>query len=134
MALQIAMAAVSAVQFMGLPEGRLPLTEAVIYLAAAPKSNSVIAAINAATEAVRNGEQHAVPLHLRNAQGSVAREMGHGKGYIYAHDTAAGVAAMPCLPDELLGTVFYRPSVRGFEQRISDRMQANDLHREDRGN
>jgi putative ATPase len=132
MALQVAMAAVSAVQFLGLPEGRLPLTEAVIYLAAAPKSNSVITAITAATEAVRNGKQHAIPLHLRNAQGGVARELGHGLGYIYAHDTEAGVAPMQCLPDGLVGQRFYRPGERGFEQRISDRMRDNDQHREGR--
>jgi len=133
MALQIAMAAVHAVGFLGLPEGRLPLTEAVIYLAAAPKSNSVLAAIDAATAAVKAGEQHAVPLHLRNAQGSVARELGHGKGYVYAHDTAEGVARMQCLPDELVGRVFYRPGARGFEQRIDERMRVNDQHREGRG-
>jgi len=130
MALQVAMAAVQAVQFLGLPEGRLPLTEAVIYLAAAPKSNSVIAAISAATEAVKSGAQHPVPLHLRNAQGEFAREQGHGKGYVYAHDTKAGVAAMQCLPDELLGRKFYRPGGRGFEQRIGERMRDNDQHRE----
>ena len=130
MALQVAMAAVSAVQFLGLPEGRLPLTEAVIYLAAAPKSNSVITAITAATEAARNGKQHAIPLHLRNAHGGVARDLGHGKGYIYAHDTEQGVAAMQCLPEGLVGQIFYRPGARGFEQRISERMRDNDQHRE----
>lgn len=130
MALQVAMAAQQAVQFLGLPEGRLPLTEAVIYLAAAPKSNSVTKAISEAMRAVREGEQHPVPLHLRNETGAVARELGHGKGYVYAHDTAAGVAAMQCLPDALRNARFYRPGARGFEQRIADRMRENDKHRE----
>ena len=130
MALQVAMAAQQAVQFLGLPEGRLPLTEAVIYLAAAPKSNSVTKAISEAMRAVREGEQHPVPLHLRNETGAVARELGHGKGYVYAHDTAAGVAAMQCLPDALRRAKFYRPGARGFEQRIADRMRENDKHRE----
>ena len=102
MALQVAMAAVHAVQFLGLPEGRLPLTEAVIYLAAAPKSNSVTEAIATAMQAARDGEQYPVPLHLRNATGGVARDLGHGQGYIYAHDTKEGVAAMQCLPEQLL--------------------------------
>ena len=131
MALQVAMAAVQAVQFLGLPEGRLPLTEAVIYLAAAPKSNAVTKAISAAMQAVRDGEQHPVPLHLRNASGGVAKDLGHGKGYIYAHDTAAGVAAMQCLPDALRGAKYYRPGSRGFEQRIAERMRDNDKHREE---
>jgi putative ATPase len=129
MALQVAMAAVHAVQFLGLPEGRLPLTEAVIYLAAAPKSDSVKRAITTATDAVRDGAQHPVPLHLRNATGGVARELGHGKGYVYAHDTEAGVAAMQCLPESLLDAKFYRPGTRGFEQRIAERMRENDGHR-----
>ena len=124
------MAAVNAVQFLGLPEGRLPLTEAVIYLAAAPKSNSVTKAISTAMQAVRDGEQYPVPIHLRNATGGVARDLGHGKGYVYAHDTEAGVAAMQCLPDALLGAKYYRPGSRGFEQRIAERMRESDRHRD----
>jgi putative ATPase len=126
MALQIAMAAVQAVQFLGLPEGRLPLTEAVIYLAAAPKSNAVYRAIAAAQDAVRDGAQHPVPAHLRNAVSQLSRELGHGKGYVYAHDTDAGVAAISCLPEALKDARFYAPGARGFEQRIAERMQAND--------
>lgn len=129
MALQIAMAAVSAVQFLGMPEARLPLAEAVIYLAAAPKSNAVYAAIGAAIKSVQSGKQHPVPLHLRNAASALARELGHGKGYIYAHDTASGVAAMQCLPEALGNVKFYQPGKRGFEQRIAERMRDNDQHR-----
>src|SRR5690606_850424 len=107
-------------------------TEAVIYLAAAPKSNSVTEAIAKATQAVRDGDQHPVPLHLRNAASGVAKDLGHGKGYIYAHDTEAGVAAMQCLPDSLRSARFYRPGERGFEQRIAERMRENDKSREAR--
>ena len=130
MALQVAMAAVQAVQFLGLPEGRLPLTEAVVYLAAAPKSNAVYRAIAAAQKQVREGEQHPVPTHLRNAVSELAREQGHGDGYVYAHDTDAGVGAMQCLPAELAHARFYAPGARGFEQRIAERMREHeDLRR-----
>ncbi len=129
MALQVAMSAVHAVQFLGLPEGRLPLTEAVVYLAAAPKSNAVYRAIAAAQRQVRDGAQHPVPLHLRNAASGLARDLGHGEGYVYAHDTDAGVAPMPCLPDELADARFYEPGARGFEQRIAERMREHDEHR-----
>ena len=126
MALQVAVSALHALQFLGLPEGRLPLTEAVVYLAAAPKSNAVIRAITAASEAVRAGAQHPVPLHLRNAATALGKDLGHGQGYVYAHDTAAGVAAMECLPPELRGAVFFTPGERGFEQKVAERMAAND--------
>jgi len=126
MALQVAMASLQAVEFLGVPEGRLPLTEAVVYLAAAPKSNAVMRAIDAASRAVRDGAQHPVPPHLRNAVSALSRELGHGEGYVYAHDTKHGVAAMRCLPDELADAKFFRPGPRGFEQRIAERMRAND--------
>jgi len=129
MALQVAVAALHALQFLGLPEGRLPLTEAAIYLAAAPKSNAVCRAIDAAAAAARDGEQYAVPLHLRNAATALASQLGHGKGYVYAHDTAAGVAAMECLPPELHGTTFFTPGERGFEKKVGERMAENDRHR-----
>ena len=132
MALQVAVAALHALQFLGLPEGRLPLTEAAIYLAAAPKSNAVCRAIDAASAAARDGEQHAVPLHLRNAVTGLANELGHGKGYVYAHDTAEGVAAMECLPPELRGAVFFTPGERGFEKKVGERMAENDRHRRPR--
>jgi putative ATPase len=114
------------VQFLGLPEGRLPLTQAAVYLAAAPKSNAIIAAIEAASTAARDGAQHPVPLHLRNGTTGLMRQMGHGQGYVYAHDTAAGVAAMDCLPPELQGTAFFVPSDRGFEKKVGERMAEND--------
>ncbi|MCA8976701.1 MAG: replication-associated recombination protein A, partial [Planctomycetes bacterium] len=128
MALQIAVSALHALQFLGLPEGRLPLAEAAIYLAAAPKSNAVTRAIGAAAASARDDVQHPVPIHLRNATGTLAREAGHGDGYVYAHDTAAGVARMECLPPELRDAIFYSPGSRGFEVKVAERMAANLRH------
>lgn len=132
MALQVAVAALQAAQFLGLPEARLPLAEAVVYLAAAPKSNSVCVAIDAAMQAARQGVQYPVPLHLRNSTSKVTEELGHGAGYVYAHHTDEGVAAMECLPDELIGRTFYRPGSRGFEAKVKARMEDNDAIRRDR--
>ncbi|MCA8949324.1 MAG: replication-associated recombination protein A [Planctomycetes bacterium] len=126
MALQVATAALTALQFLGLPEGRLPLTEATIYLAAAPKSNAVTRAIDAATAAAQADAQHPVPLHLRNAASALGRDLGHGRGYAYAHDAPGGVARMECLPPALRGAEFFVPGARGFEQRLTERMAEND--------
>jgi putative ATPase len=126
MALQVAVAAQQAAHFLGLPEANLPLTQAAVYLAAAPKSNAVVRAIGAAQAAARDGVQLPVPLHLRNAATGLMRELGHGQGYGYAHDTARGVAAMDCLPPELRGTVFFAPGDRGFEKKVKERMDEND--------
>jgi putative ATPase len=126
MALQVAVAALQATQFLGMPEGRLPLTEAIVYLAAAPKSNAVVRAIDAAVQAARQDEQHPVPLHLRNAPTALGKELGHGKGYVYAHDVASGVAAFSCLPDALRGAEFFVPGERGFEKKLGERMAENE--------
>jgi putative ATPase len=126
MALQVAVASLQAAQFLGMPEARLPLGEAAIYLAAAPKSNAVYRAIAAATAAARDGVQHPVPLHLRNAATGLAHELGHGEGYVYAHDTPGGVARMQCLPPELQGQRFFTPGERGFERKVAERMHEND--------
>jgi len=134
MALQVAVAALHALQFLGLPEGRLPLTEAAIYLAAAPKSNAVMRAISAASAAARDGVQHPVPLHLRNAVTGLAAQLGHGEGYVYAHDTAGGVARIDCLPPELRDAKYFTPGERGFEKKVAERMAENDrLRRGERG-
>jgi len=131
MALQVAVAALHALQFLGLPEGRLPLCEAVVYLAAAPKSNAVVMAITAAAAAARDGPQHPVPVHLRNATSELTRDLGHGQGYRYSHDAAGGVARMECLPPELRGTTFFAPGERGFERKVAERMAENDRLRGD---
>ena len=129
MALQVAVSAHHAAHQLGLPEARLPLTEAAIYLAAAPKSNSAYRAIDAALAEVRAGRQHGVPLHLRNAPTDLAKKSGHGVGYRYAHDEAGGVAEMSCLPDDLQDARFYEPGERGFEQKIAERMRDADRRR-----
>jgi putative ATPase len=126
MALQVAVAALHALQFLGLPEGQLPLTEAAVYLAAAPKSNAVVRAIGAATDAARNDAQHPVPVHLRNATSELGKQLGHGRDYVYAHDVPGGIAAMPCLPPELSGRQFFVPGERGFEKRVAERMAENE--------
>ena len=133
MALQVAVAALQALQFLGLPEGRLPLTEAVVYLAAAPKSNAVIRAITAAAAVAREGAQHPVPLHLRNAATGLAKDLGHGGGYVYAHDTKEGIARIECLPPELRDAQFFTPGERGFEKKLQERMAENDRLRRGRG-
>jgi putative ATPase len=124
MSLQVAVAAQQALHVLGLPEGRLPLTQAAIHLAVAPKSNAVIRAIDAASRLVRDGAQHPIPLHLRNAPTRLAEEAGHGAGYLYAHDQPGGVADMDCLPDALVGRRkrFYEPGERGFERRVRERL------------
>ncbi len=133
MALQVAVSALQAVQFLGMPEGRLPLTQAIVYLAAAPKSNAVVRAIDAAIEVAREDAQHPVPLHLRNAPTALGKELGHGKGYVYAHDTASGIAAFSCLPEDMKGAEFFVPSERGFEKKLGERMVENERLRRGKG-
>ena len=123
MALQVAVAALSAANFLGMPEARLPLAEATLYLACAPKSNSVLRAIDAATAEIRQNPEREVPLHLRNAVTGLMAAFGHGAGYLYAHDHPEGVAPMECLPEALRGQRFYVPGERGFEQKIAQRLR-----------
>ncbi|MBO9577323.1 MAG: replication-associated recombination protein A [Microbacteriaceae bacterium] len=122
-ALQIAVAAADAVQLIGMPEGRIPLAEAVVYLATAPKSNRAYNGINAAIADVQAGRFGRVPKHLRDAHYAGAKRLGHGKGYVYAHDEPHGIAAQQYLPDELDGTRYYEPSANGFESRIGERLE-----------
>ena len=121
-ALQLCIAALEAVRFLGLPEGRLAMGEACVYLAVAPRSNSVYKALGRAKEAFFKSPGAKIPMHLRNSPTNVHREAGAGKGYVYAHDTEEGIAPMPCLPEECGGTPFYRPGDRGFEKRIAERL------------
>jgi putative ATPase len=120
-ALLIAMAAADAVQMIGMPEGRIPLAEAVVYLATAPKSNASYTAIDAAIADVRAGNFGRVPKHLRDAHYPGAKRLGHGKGYRYAHDSDVGVVEQQYLPDELRSTVYYRPTEHGNERDVSAR-------------
>ncbi len=119
-ALQTALAAMQAVALIGMPEARIVLAQAVVHLAVAPKSNAAYLAIDAAIADVRAGKSGAVPVHLRDASYSGARGLGHGQGYLYAHDAPGGVAAQQYLPDDLIGTRYYRPTDRGFEARVTE--------------
>ena len=120
-ALVIAVAAADAVQYVGMPEGRIPLAEAVVYLATAPKSNASYMALDAAIADVRSGNFGRVPPPLRDAHYAGAKKLGHGKGYKYSHDSELGVVAQQYLPDELLGVNYYKPTEHGNERDVSAR-------------
>ncbi|MDR3201806.1 MAG: replication-associated recombination protein A [Bifidobacteriaceae bacterium] len=121
-ALPIAVAAAQAVQLIGLPEGRIPLAEAVVYLATAPKSNAAYTAIDAALADVRAGNLGLVPPHLRDAHYAGAGRLGHGDGYRYAHDSPHAIAAQVYLPEALAGRRYYAPTDRGYERQVGDRL------------
>ena len=121
-ALQAAVAASQAVQFIGMPEGRLALAQATIHLATAPKSNAVITAIDAAMGDVRAGKSGTVPPHLRDGHYAGAQKLGNAKGYRYPHDRAEGVLEQQYAPDELVGTDYYEPTVRGAERVLAERV------------
>jgi putative ATPase len=114
--LQIAAAALQAVQFVGLPEARINLAQAVIHLALAPKSNSVIVAIDAAIGDLRRGLIGTVPPHLRDAHYPGARKLGHGGGYQYPHDDPRGVVTQQYAPDPIQPRAYYQPSTHGHER------------------
>lgn len=122
-ALPMAVAAADAVQFIGMPEGRIPLAEATAYLATAAKSNAAYLAIDKAIADVRAGRVGTVPVHLRDAHYAGAKKLGHGKGYIYPHDIEVGVAAQQYLPDPLRGVRYYEPTPRGAERDIRTRLE-----------
>jgi putative ATPase len=115
-ALSVAVAAQQAAHFVGLPEAVLPLSEAAVYLARAPKSNTAMRAYGAAAEAIRETGNLPVPAHLRNAPTRLARAMGHGKGYQYPHDFAGGKIEQQYLPDALKDRRFYKPGERDVRQ------------------
>src|SRR5579862_309529 len=112
-ALQAAVAAAQAVEFVGLPEARLNLAQAVIHVALAPKSNAVAAAIIAAAADVQAGLAGPVPKHLRDASYRGAAKLGHGKGYDYPHNDPAGIVRQQYAPDELVGKRYYQPTTHG---------------------
>jgi putative ATPase len=120
-ALVVATAAAQALEWVGLPEARYALSEAVLYLATAPKSNSAGALLKALTEVEKEGEI-AVPKHLQDANRD-AKELGHGKGYKYPHDYPGHYVAQQYLPWALRGRVYYRPSDQGYERTITERLR-----------
>lgn len=122
-ALPIAVAASTAVQNIGMPEGRIPLAEAVTYLALAPKSNASYRALDAAIADVKNGLAGEVPMHLRDAHYPGAKELGHGEGYKYSHDYPHGVADQEYLPESLRGKHYYSPTGNGMERSMAERLE-----------
>ena len=122
-ALLVAVAAAQAVEHVGLPEAQLNLSQAVIHMATAPKSNSATTAIGGARRSVRDGALGEVPAHLRDAHYQGAATLGHGAGYEYPHDDERGWVDQQYLPDELVAERWYRPGRHGFEREIGERMQ-----------
>jgi len=123
-ALVIAMAAQQAVHFIGMPEGNLALTEAAVYLATAPKSNSLYTAYTKVQELIKKGSSENVPMNIRNAPTPLMKEMGYGKDYKYAHDFPGHVVDQQHLPDSVKEKKFYEPGLLGFEKQILERQKA----------
>ena len=131
--LLVADAAARAVEFVGMPEARLNLAQAVIHLALAPKSNSVIAGIGAATEDVRDRPAGAVPVHLRDASYPGAGKLGHGEGYVYPHDAPAGWVPQQYRPADVEARVYYRPGAQGREAELGELLERRRTRREAEG-
>jgi len=120
--LSVAVAAMQAADFVGMPEGNLALAQAAVYLALAPKSNALYVAYGEVQSDLQDTEAEPVPLHLRNPVTGLMRQIGYGRGYQYAHDTEEKVSDMPCLPESLRDRTYYRPTDQGLEQRLRQRM------------
>lgn len=122
-ALELAIAAKDAYDFLGSPEGELALAEVAVYLATAPKSNSIYKAFGQAREDVEKTRNEPVPLHIRNAVTRLMKELDYSKGYQYAHNYEEAITDMSCMPDHLQDRVYYRPTGRGFEAEIKRRLE-----------
>ena len=122
-AMQIAISALQGFQFVGMPEGRIILGQAVTYLATAPKSNASYTGIDAALAEVRRSGGLPVPLHIRNAPTKLMKQLGYSAGYRYAHDYSGGYIEQQYLPDKLKGRQFYTPAPSGYEKSIIERME-----------
>ncbi|HET7616016.1 MAG TPA: replication-associated recombination protein A, partial [Bacillales bacterium] len=121
-ALLIAQAAAYSVDYIGFPEARIPLAEAAVYIATAPKSNAVINGIDSAMNAVKNERSGQVPIHLRDASYKGAKKLGHGKGYKYPHNFENGYTPQQYLPEGMEGKTFYSPVDRGYEKSVLKRL------------
>jgi putative ATPase len=121
-ALPLAIAAMQAVDFVGVPEGNLALAQAAVYLSLAPKSNALYVAYGEAQHDTQQTVAEPVPLHLRNAVTALMKDVGYGQGYQYAHDVEDKVTSMTCLPAGLRERNYFRPTAQGFEQRLRQRM------------
>ncbi|MEW6375420.1 MAG: replication-associated recombination protein A [Thermodesulfobacteriota bacterium] len=122
-ALQVAVAAMEALHFIGLPEGDLALAQATVYLATAPKSNALYTAFQGVQKDVRELENMPVPLHIRNAPTTLMKDLGYGKGYKYPHDYPDHFVEEEYLPENLKGRIYYRPSDQGLEKEIKKRLE-----------
>ncbi|EJU19611.1 MULTISPECIES: replication-associated recombination protein A [Mogibacterium] len=123
-ALEIAIAAYQACHFIGMPECSVHLTQAVIYMALAPKSNAMEVAYFAARDDAQEHMAEPVPMNIRNAPTSLMKGLGYGKGYKYAHDYEDKITAMQCLPDSLTGREYYKPTEQGVEGRFKERLNS----------
>ena len=122
-ALVIAMSAQQAFHFIGLPEGELALAQAAVYLATAPKSNSLYVGYGKVKDVIKTKGYLPVPLHIRNAPTKLMKELDYGKDYKYAHDYSEAYVPQEYLPDEIKGQVFYQPKDTGFEKTIKERLK-----------
>ncbi|HUF62873.1 MAG TPA: replication-associated recombination protein A [Verrucomicrobiales bacterium] len=120
-ALRVAVAAQQALEFLGMPEGRIPLAHATVYVATAPKSNRAYAGLESAQRDIREGRTLPVPAHLRDASYAGAKRLGHGEGYLYSHDFEGAYVPQAYLPE---GRRYYEPSAQGAEQEIAERLAA----------
>ncbi|NLN14845.1 MAG: replication-associated recombination protein A [Tissierellia bacterium] len=132
-ALNIAVSAFNAINIIGMPEGRIPLAQAALYIATAPKSNAVYMAIDRALEDIRKDEVGRVPIHLRDAHYAGAKNLGHGKGYKYPHDYEGAYVKQQYLPHEFKDRRYYIPTDYGFEKEIKKRMASLDKKYEVKG-
>ena len=119
----VATLAMQAFERLGPPEGFLPLSNAILYVASAPKSNRAYVAMQGAMEAAEGSADAPVPLHLRNASTWLMKEWGFAEGYRYAHDYEGGYVEMSCLPEEVGERRFYEPGELGYERKIAERMR-----------
>ncbi|MDO9559093.1 MAG: replication-associated recombination protein A [Syntrophales bacterium] len=122
-ALTVAVSAMQAFQFVGLPEGELVLAQAAVYLATAPKSNALYTGYGQVRQTIGRTGALPVPLHIRNAPTGLMKDLGYGKGYLYAHDFEDAYVPQDYLPDALKGQSYYRPTERGYEKIIRERME-----------
>lgn len=123
-ALPLAVATQQAVERIGMPEGRIPLAECVVYLATSPKSNTAYRAMDAALAEVRSSGDLAVPLHLRNAPTALMEGLGYGAGYVYDHDAPGGASGQEFLPEQVAGTAWYVPGENARERSIREALRA----------
>jgi putative ATPase len=130
-ALVVAMAAQQAVHFIGIPEGNLALAEAAVYLATAPKSNSLYVAYSLVQDEVKRGRNEPVPLHLRNPETKLMKDLGYGKGYKYSHDFPGHVVEQQHLPDSLKNRRFYFPGELGYERQVVEQLKAQRTIKKD---